>query len=297
MSSPEGWDAEKLDKLRELGALAEEPDDEAEDPDEPDVFADEPEPASAPSAAGGDPTEDGVRLQKVLAAAGIGSRRHCEELIEKGRVSVNGTRVQVPGMRVDPDRDVIEVDGERVVTREDLVYLVFNKPRGVLSAMSDDRGRETVGDFVADRTERLFHVGRLDQDSEGLLLLTNDGELAHRLAHPSFEMDKVYVVDVPGPVTKRAMQRLRKGVQLEDGPIRPSKVAIVDSAGGRALVEVTVHEGRKHVVRRLMEEVGHPVTRLVRTSLGPVILGNLKAGRVRHMTRHEVSSLYSSVGL
>src|SRR5690348_10044837 len=165
-------------------------------------------------------TSEPIRLQKVLAAAGLGSRRACEELIAAGRVCVDGDVVTELGTRVDPERAVIHVDGRRVNVRPDLVYLALNKPRGVLSAMSDDRGRRTVADLVADRPERLFHVGRLDADTEGLLLLTNDGELAHRLMHPGFGVPKTYLATVPGPVPRTLGRRLREGVQLEDGPVR-----------------------------------------------------------------------------
>ncbi|HEX9039461.1 MAG TPA: pseudouridine synthase, partial [Trebonia sp.] len=159
----------------------------------------------------------GVRLQKVLAAAGVGSRRHCEELIGAGRVEVDGQVVRRFGARVDPERQVIRVDGKRIPARQDVVYLAFNKPRGVLTAMSDDRGRKTIVDFLGDRAERLFHVGRLDYDTEGLMLLTNDGELAHRLAHPSYEVAKTYWAEVPGPVPRDLGRRLQAGVELDDG--------------------------------------------------------------------------------
>jgi 23S rRNA pseudouridine2605 synthase len=236
-----------------------------------------------------------MRLQKLLAAAGIGSRRACEELIAAGRVRVNGERVAQMGLRVDPETAVIHVDGERINVRDDLVYLALNKPRGVLSAMSDSRGRATVADLIADRPERLFHVGRLDADSEGLLLLTNDGGLAHRLMHPSFGVAKTYLATVPGPVARAVGRRLREGVQLEDGPVRVDSFRVVQSEGSRAIVEVVLHEGRKHIVRRLLAEVGHPVERLVRTAVGEVRLGGLRAGSVRELTRSELASLYREV--
>jgi 23S rRNA pseudouridine2605 synthase len=231
-------------------------------------------------------------LQKVLAAAGIGSRRACEELIAAGRVSVDGQRVDRLGTRIDPATAVVTVDGERINVRDDLVYLALNKPRGVLSAMSDDRGRRTVGDLVADRPERLFHVGRLDADSEGLLLLTSDGELAHRLMHPRYGVAKTYLATVPGPVPRAVLRRLRSGVELEDGPVRVDAARIVQTAGDRAIVEVVLHEGRKHIVRRLLAEVGHPVQRLVRTAIGPVRLGGLRAGALRELKREELAALY-----
>ncbi|MDQ6648725.1 MAG: rRNA pseudouridine synthase [Actinomycetota bacterium] len=239
----------------------------------------------------------GIRLQRVLAMAGLGSRRHCEELIAAGRVDVDGSRVDVQGMRVDPSVAVIRVDGERLATASHLVHLALHKPSGVLSAMADDRGRPTVGDLVADRTERLFHVGRLDADTEGLLLLMNDGELAHRLSHPSYEIAKTYLAEVAGPVARDVGRRLRRGVELEDATVAVDSFRLVGSAGARVMVELVLHEGRKHVVRRLLEAVGHPVSRLVRTSVGPVQLGTLKAGRLRHLTRHEVGALYRAVDL
>jgi 23S rRNA pseudouridine2605 synthase len=233
-----------------------------------------------------------VRLQKVLAAAGVGSRRACEELIAAGRVSVDGERVTEMGRRIDPATAVVHVDGARVNVRDDLVYLALNKPRGVLSAMSDDRGRRTVGDLVADRPQRLFHVGRLDSDSEGLLLLTNDGELAHRLMHPAFDVRKTYLATVPGPVSREVGRRLRAGVELADGPARADAFRVVQTSGERAIVEIVLHEGRKHIVRRMLAEVGHPVERLVRTAIGPLRLGGQRAGSVRELTRDELAELH-----
>ena len=235
--------------------------------------------------------DDGIRLQKVLATAGLGSRRRCEELIAAGRVTVDGVVAEL-GRRVDPETAVIHVDGNRVTVREDVVYLALNKPRSVLSAMSDDRGRRTVGDLVADRPQRLFHVGRLDADSEGLLLLTNDGELAHKLMHPSFGVLKTYLATVPGPVSREVARRLRGGVELDDGPVSVDAFRVVQTQGQEAIVEVVLHEGRKHVVRRLLAEVGHPVTRLVRTRIGPVNLGGQRVGSLRPLTQAEVSELY-----
>ena len=240
---------------------------------------------------------EGIRLQKVLAAAGVGSRRHSEELIDAGRVRVNGEVVREQGRRVDPETAIIEVDGERVVTRSGLVHLALNKPRGVLSAMSDDRGRPTVGDLLTEFGPGLFHVGRLDGDSEGLLLVTNNGELAHRLMHPSYGVPKTYLVEVVGPVRRDVLRRLRAGVTLDDGPVTVDSARVTGMAGARVMLEITLHEGRKHVVRRLMDSVGHPVRRLVRTSFGPVTLGTLRPGRARHLTRHEVGALYKAVGL
>jgi len=239
----------------------------------------------------------GVRLQKVLAAAGVGSRRHCEELIGAGRVEVDGQTVRRFGARVDPEHQIIRVDGKRIPARQDIVYLAFNKPPKVLTAMSDDRGRRTIADFLGDRAERLFHVGRLDYDTEGLMLLTNDGELAHRLAHPSFEVAKTYVADVPGPVSRDLGRRLATGVELEDGVAIADRFRVLEQSGSRALVEVTLHEGRKHIVRRMLAEVGHPVSRLVRITVGPIKLGGLRPGDTRDLTTAEIGDLYAAVGL
>ncbi|MHA6794202.1 pseudouridine synthase [Pseudonocardia bannensis] len=240
---------------------------------------------------------DGVRLQKVLAQAGVASRRAAEELIAAGRVSVDGKVVREMGRRVDPDTAVVHVDGSRIVLREDLVHLALNKPRGMLSTMSDDRGRPCVGDLVAARTERLFHVGRLDADTEGLLLLTNDGDLGHRLMHPSFEVEKTYMAEVAGQLPRDLGKRLRAGVELEDGPVTVHSFRLVDSHAGRSMIELVLHEGRKHVVRRLMDEVGFPVQRLVRTAIADVRLGDQRPGRIRPLTRPEVGALYKAVGL
>lgn len=239
----------------------------------------------------------GVRLQKVLAQAGVASRRGADELIAAGRVQVNGRVVREQGVRVDPDTAVVHVDGTRVVLRPDLVHLALNKPRGVLSTMSDDRGRPCVGDYVLDRRERLFHVGRLDADTEGLLLLTNDGELAHRLTHPSFEVAKTYLAEVPGPLPRDVGRRLRAGVELDDGLVAVDLFRVVQTLPGRALVEVVLHEGRKHVVRRLLDAVGHPVQRLVRTALGEVRLGEQRPGSLRALSPAEVGALYHAVDL
>jgi pseudouridine synthase len=239
----------------------------------------------------------GVRLQKVLAAAGVGSRRSCEEMIGAGRVEVDGEVVRRFGARVDPRTQVIRVDGKRIPVSEDLVYLALNKPAGVLSTMSDDRGRRTIADLVADRSERLFHVGRLDYETEGLILLTNDGELAHRLAHPRYGVLKTYLAEVRGPVPRDLARRLTTGVELEDGIVTADRFRVVEQAGQRVLVEITLHEGRKHVVRRMLAEVGHPVSRLVRTQVGPVSLGSLRPGTSRRLSVAEVGNLYAAVGM
>ncbi len=242
-------------------------------------------------------TDDGVRLQKVLAAAGIGSRRACEELIAQGRVEVDGRIVREQGLRVDPLRAIVRVDGERVPTAPDTVVLALNKPRGVVTAMVDDLGRPCVGDYVTERTERLFHVGRLDSDTEGLLLLTNDGVLAQNLAHPSHGVAKTYVALVPGPIPRDVGRQLRAGVELDDGPASVDSFAILEATPNKALVEVVLHEGRNHIVRRLLQAVGHPVEELVRTQVGPIRLGQLRPGRTRVVTGPELHSLYTAAGL
>ena len=239
----------------------------------------------------------GVRLQKVLAAAGVGSRRHCEEMIGEGRVEVDGEIVRRFGARVDPQVQIIRVDGRRIPAREDLVYLALNKPAGVLTTMSDGRGRPTNADYLGDRGERLFHVGRLDYDTEGLMLLMNDGELAHRLAHPSFGVLKTYLADVAGPLPRDLGRHLVTGIELSDGVASADRFRVVERAGSRALVEITLHEGRKHIVRRMLAEAGHPVSRLVRTQVGPVSLGPLRPGTTRRLTTREIGDLYAAVGL
>ena len=240
---------------------------------------------------------DGVRLQKLMAAAGVGSRRVCEDLIVAGRVEVDGQKVTELGVRIDPNRHAVHVDGVRITMDESRVYLAFNKPAGVVTTMHDDLGRTSVADYLVNRNERLFHVGRLDADTEGLLLLTNDGDLAHRLQHPSYGVLKTYLAQIPGPIPRDLGKQLREGVELEDGPASVDSFKVLDSQPGRALVEVVLHEGRKHIVRRMLEAVGHPVLHLVRTEVGPIRLADLKLGRTRRLTAAEVGALYAVVGL
>ncbi len=242
-------------------------------------------------------TNDGVRLQKVLAEAGVGSRRACEELIAAGRVTVDGEKVMWFGARVDPEKAVIHVDGKRIPTRSELRYYALNKPRGVVSTMSDPRGRKTLADYTADVPERLFHVGRLDTETEGLILLTNDGELANRLMHPRYGVAKTYLAEVHGPIPRDLGRRLKQGVKLADGFAKADSFRIFDQVGKRVLVEVTLHEGRKHIVRRLLKEVGHPVQQLARIQFGPVKLGRLKPGTIRALTTKEIGELYEAVEL
>ncbi len=233
----------------------------------------------------------GTRLQKALAAAGVASRRAAEELIAAGRVRVNGAVVTTPGSRIDPSRDQVDVDGTAVVLDPDLRYVMLNKPVGVVSTMHDDQGRPDVSQFTGAWPQRLFNVGRLDAATSGLLLLTNDGALAHVLAHPSFGVSKVYVAKVSGAVGPAALRRLRHGVDLEDGPIAVDAVRVLGVSGGTSLVEVTIHSGRNRIVRRMLAAVGHPVLELVRRRFGPLRLGDLPAGAARELTTVERGAL------
>jgi 23S rRNA pseudouridine2605 synthase len=242
----------------------------------------------------------GVRLQKVLSQAGIASRRLAERMITDGRVEVDGQLVTELGTRVDPDVSEIRVDGARVILDDSLVYLALNKPLGMHSTMSDDRGRPCIGDLVEHRVrgnKKLFHVGRLDADTEGLILLTNDGELAHRLMHPSYEVPKTYLATVTGSVPRGVGKKLRTGIELDDGPVAVDDFAVVDAIPGRTLVRVTLHEGRKRIVRRLLAEAGFPVQALVRTDIGAVSLGEQRPGSIRALRRNEIGDLYKAVGL
>ncbi|MEV3905480.1 pseudouridine synthase [Mycobacterium sp. NPDC050551] len=243
---------------------------------------------------------EGIRLQKVLSQAGVASRRVAERMIRDGRIEVDGRIVTEQGTRVDPDVSEIRVDGVRVRFDDTLVHLAINKPRGMHSTMSDDRGRPCVGDLVEHRVrgnKKLFHVGRLDADTEGLLLLTNDGELAHRLMHPSYEIQKTYLATVLGTMPRGVGKKLRDGVELDDGPARVDDFAVVDAVPGKTLVRLTLHEGRKRIVRRMLAEVGYPVQELVRTELGAVTLGDQRPGSIRVLTSKEIGELYKAVGM
>lgn len=242
---------------------------------------------------------EGVRLQKVMALAGVASRRVCEEMILDGRVEVDGTVVTELGVRVDPEQVAIHVDGIRLQLNENLKYYVFNKPRGVVSTMEDPEGRRCISDFLKnkDKSERLFHVGRLDAETEGLLLLTNDGELTNRLTHPSYEVPKTYLVQVRGPMAQGIGAQMKEGIELEDGLAQVDSFKLVDSTPGHILVEVVLHSGRNRVVRRLFDAVGHPVERLVRTQVGPIRIGDQRQGSIRVLGRQEVGHLLASVGL
>ena len=231
------------------------------------------------------PDGGGVRLQKVLAQAGIGSRRVCEDLIARRRVTVNGEVAEL-GRRVDPAVDVVALDGAQIGIRPGLVHYLLNKPAGVITTAADTHGRPTVVDLVP-AEPRVFPVGRLDADTEGLLLLTNDGDLAHRLTHPSYDVDKEYLAEVEGEPSRGALRRLREGVELDDGRTAPAKVALLQPG----VVRITIHEGRNRQVRRMCEAVGAPVRRLVRTRIGPLRDTSLRPGEWRALTQDEVRAL------
>ncbi|MER7467620.1 pseudouridine synthase [Streptomyces sp. NPDC097981] len=239
--------------------------------------------------------QEGERLQKVLARAGMGSRRACEELIEQARVEVNGEIVLEQGKRVQP-KDEIKVDGLTVATQSYL-FFALNKPAGVVSTMEDPDGRQCLGDYVTNRETRLFHVGRLDTETEGIILLTNHGELAHRLTHPKYGVKKTYVAAITGSLPRDIGKRLKDGIELEDGWARADNFRVIDQVGKNYMVEVTLHEGRKHIVRRMLAEAGFPVDKLVRTSFGPIELGDQKSGWLRRLTNTEVGMLMREVGL
>jgi 23S rRNA pseudouridine2605 synthase len=235
------------------------------------------------------------RLQRALARAGFGSRRACEDLIRSGRVTIDG-RVATLGDRVDPARDVVAVGGHRVSTDPELAYFAFHKPAGVTTTMRDPHAASDLRRFLPEGP-RVFPVGRLDRDTEGLLLLTNDGELANRLAHPRHGVEKEYLAEVEGAPTERELGRLRRGVPLEDGPARAISARAVGRSGGRGAVRLVMGEGRKREVRRMLDAVGLPVRRLVRVRIGPLRLGRLRAGEVRPLEPDEVRALYRAAGL
>lgn len=239
----------------------------------------------------GDTADHRVRLQKALAAAGIASRRAAENLIVAGRVRVNGNVVTELGSRIDPDLDAVDVDGVAVQFDPDKRYVMLNKPTGVVSSMRDDRGRPDLRGYVEQWPERLHNVGRLDADTSGLLVLTNDGELGHVLSHPSFGVTKVYVARVSGRITAATIARLGKGIDLEDGVIAADRARLLDTGSDASLVELTLHSGRNRIVRRMMAAVGHPVAELVRRQFGPLHLGTLQAGKARELTTVETGAL------
>lgn len=239
---------------------------------------------------------EGERLQKILAAAGVGSRRACEVLISEGRVSVDGEIVTTLGTRVHPTAK-ITVDGERVHTDVSFQVIAFNKPEGVVCSMKATDDRPCIADYTAGKYGRLYHVGRLDTQTSGLLLLTNNGELAHHLMHPSFEIAKTYLAMVQGRVSPGLGKKLHRGITLEDGPIKVDSFKIKELRPRSSLVELVIHSGRNRIVRRLMAEVGHPVSRLVRTRIGAIGLDNLRPGAMRPITGPALAKLMEDCGL
>ncbi|OZG59971.1 RNA pseudouridine synthase [Bifidobacterium lemurum] len=241
---------------------------------------------------------DGIRLQKLLAQAGFGSRRKCEEMITDGRVEVDGELVTELGSRVDPSKQQIRVDGSRVRINTNHVTLALNKPRRVLSAMDDPKGRFTLRDIVGDKYDRIFHMGRLDYESEGLLLMTNDGELSQHVMHPKYEVEKTYIATLEGKISGTVCRRLvTTGVQLDDGWIKLDRCSILDSNRDSTIVKVVLHSGKNRIVRRIFGSIGYPVKRLVRTQIGPIKLGDLKPGSYRVLSQTEIRSLSKEVGL
>jgi 23S rRNA pseudouridine2605 synthase len=241
---------------------------------------------------------DGIRLQKLLAQAGFGSRRKCEEIIQEGRVEVDGELVTELGTRVDPTHQQIRVDGSRVRIDGRHVTLALNKPKKVLSTMDDPKGRFTLSDIVGDKYDRIFHMGRLDYDSEGLILMTNDGELSQHVMHPKYEVEKTYIATLEGKIGGNVCRRLvSQGVQLDDGLIKLDHCAIIDGSRESTIVKVVLHSGKNRIVRRIFGAIGFPVKRLVRTQIGPIKLGDLKPGTYRVLSQPEVRSLSKEVGL
>ncbi len=239
-----------------------------------------------------------TRLNKIIADAGIASRRAADQLILEGRVSVDGEVITELGNKFDPEICDIKVDGESLFISKSKTYLAFHKPAGVISTMSDPEGRSNLGDFFKDRKDRLYHVGRLDKDSEGLILLTNDGELAHRAAHPSYGLEKRYLVEIEGEFNKQLSDQLLQGVRLEDGLARAVKVIHARAVSrNHHWVEITIHEGRYHIIRRLIESLGLKVLRLIRLDFGPISLGDMKPGRHRVLNSQEMTNLFNLLKL
>ena len=235
------------------------------------------------------------RLQKIIADAGVASRRKAEELITDGRVSVDGRVVRTLGSKFDPENCEVVVDGETLKKKTTKTYLALNKPYGILSTMSDPEDRPNLGDLLESRSDRLFHVGRLDRESEGLLLLTNDGELAHRATHPSYGLAKNYLLEVLGVPSRQVMSALKEGVQLEDGMARVDSIRLVEGQPGRSVLDITIHDGRNHVLRRMAAEVGLSVERLIRIGMGPIKLGQLTPGKWRDINGQELNSLFKAL--
>ena len=238
------------------------------------------------------------RLNKIIADAGIASRRAADQLILEGRVSVDGEIISELGGKYDPEINDIKVDGESLTINKSKTYLAFHKPAGIISTMSDPEGRANLGDYFKDRKDRLYHVGRLDKDSEGIILLTNDGDLAHRATHPSYGLEKRYLVEVEGEFNKHMSDQLLQGVRLEDGLARAMKVVHARAVSkNHHWVEITIHEGRFHIIRRLIESLGLKVLRLIRLNFGPINLGDMKPGRHRVLNSQEMTNLFTLLKL
>ncbi|BCA56869.1 Ribosomal large subunit pseudouridine synthase B [Nitrospira sp. KM1] len=232
-----------------------------------------------------------IRLQKLIAGTGIASRRKAEELIAAGRVAVNGKVITELGTKVEPGRDHVKVDGKHLSAPQPFVYLLLNKPKHVMSTLDDPGGRPTVKDYLRGVSVRVFPVGRLDFDSEGLMLLTNNGDLSQTLLHPRYHVAKTYLIKVKGILTDEEIARLEQGVRLEDGMTGPALVKKVRKAEQNSWLEITIREGRKHQVKRMLESVGHRVTKLTRVKMGPLILGNLEPGEFRFLSDREANAL------
>ena len=238
------------------------------------------------------------RLNKIIADAGIASRRAADQLILEGRVSVDGEIIIELGGKYDPEINDVKVDGESLLINKSKTYLAFHKPAGIISTMSDPEGRANLGDYFKDRKDRLYHVGRLDKDSEGIILLTNDGDLAHRATHPSYGLEKRYLVEVEGEFNKQMSDQLLQGVRLEDGLARAMKVVHARAVSkNHHWVEITIHEGRFHIIRRLIESLGLKVLRLIRLDFGPINLGDMKPGRHRVLNSQEMTNLFTLLKL
>jgi 23S rRNA pseudouridine2605 synthase len=239
-----------------------------------------------------------TRLNKIIADAGIASRRAADQLILEGRVTVDGQIIIELGGKYDPEINEVKVDGESLSVSKSKTYLAFHKPAGIISTMSDPEGRANLGDYFKDRKDRLYHVGRLDKDSEGIILLTNDGDLAHRATHPSYGLEKRYLVEIEGEFNKQMSDQLLQGVRLEDGLARAMKVVHARAVSkNHHWVEIIIHEGRYHIIRRLIESLGLKVLRLVRLDFGPINLGDMKAGRHRVLNSQELTNLFTLLKL
>lgn len=233
-----------------------------------------------------------IRLQKIISEAGIASRRKAEGLILDGRVSVNNKTVSELGTKADPNKDIIKVNGKKIDTHKAKIYIALNKPFGVISSRKDEKDRETVVDLI-DTDEYIYPIGRLDYDSSGLILLTNDGEITNNLIHPKYEVEKVYVVYIQGFIPDSALEKFEKGIRLEDGYTAPAKVEIIREENKLTILEVTIHEGKNRQIRRMFDALGYEVTKLKRIRIGNIKLENLKAGEYRSLTNEEIKWIKS----